>query len=535
MPHPRRALALAAAVPLLLGLAPLPDATSPLGATTIVDDADPDATFAAPNVRPVGAFPAATVISVAFASDAPVMYASTLTGVQTYDVSEPTRPRLLGAVPLPVFQNENVKLGERDSGEKFVLVGFDTIGLTPTTDPTDVGTYDEFAVVEVTDPTAPEIVARVEVGSDTHTVGCADRACSHAYTSGRDGRFDVVDLTDFRDPQVLEPVTEQPMGPNEAFATGLGHDWDVDDAGVAWWVGTGGIIAYDVEDPADPRILNTSDAHGTDPAWNGFILHNTMRPNAAGDHAPGSLGLEPPRARPDAAAERGRADGAPPWRPAPAPVEPDGPHVDRGDVLLVTEEDYLDVTCASEGSFQTWHVPELDGLEDGEPGTITPLDDWNTELLGTGMPTPAGAFCSAHYFDYHQDGYVAQGWYQQGLRILDVNDATDIRQVGYWVTGMQETWGAVWVPEYDAEGQQTGDKLDLLYTQDPTRGLEILAVDLPDERGAAPTVTAPVLGAWLDVPAAAGGLTAPLPGGGSPPDEASPLELVCRLPSVRGG
>jgi len=40
--------------------------------------------------------------------------------------------------------------------------------------------------------------------------------------------------------------------------------------------------------------------------------------------------------------------------------------------------------------------------------------------------------CSAHYFD-ERDGIVAQGWYQQGTRFLDVSDPTDIRQIGYFI------------------------------------------------------------------------------------------------------
>jgi hypothetical protein len=87
------------------------------------------------------------------------------------------------------------------------------------------------------------------------------------------------------------------------------------------------------------------------------------------------------------------------------------------------------------------------------------------------------------------------------------------------VTGAQETWGARWVPEYDEDGRQTGDKTDLLYTADPTRGLEILRVDLPEERGAAPTVTAPVLTSWLS---ATTDLTARA--------AASPFGGVCALP-----
>jgi hypothetical protein len=34
--------------------------------------------------------------------------------------------------------------------------------------------------------------------------------------------------------------------------------------------------------------------------------------------------------------------------------------------------------------------------------------------FGDGLSTPIGGFCSAHWFDYHQSGIVAQGYYQQG-------------------------------------------------------------------------------------------------------------------------
>jgi hypothetical protein len=489
-----RPFALFAAAPLVLAFSPLGTVSGvvdTVGDVDIVDALDDD-TFTSPNVTPVGLVPNATAISTEFASDAPLMYSSTLTGIRTYDISDPTTPVPLGVLPMAFFQNENVKLGERADGTKFLLVGFDLFGVTPTYEPGDVGTYDEIVVVDVTDPTDPHIRSRVEVGSDTHTVGCANAECTHAYTSGSNALFDVVDLTDLDHPVVLDQVTDQPMEANDAFSRGIGHDWDVDADAVAWWVGTGGIVGYDVSDPTAPVVLNSSDVHGRDPEWNNFISHNSLRPNA--DAFTG------PRLRPGNSEPRGNATGHD--RNHGATTSGD-PHVDRGNVLLVTEEDYIDVTCASEGSFQTWHVPDLDpsvnpdGVQDG--GTITPLDQWNTELLGTGVPTPAGAFCSAHYFDYHQDGYVAQGWYQQGLRILDVNDPHEIRQVGYWVTGAQETWGANWVPEYDADGHQTGRKTDLVYTNDPSRGMEILRVELPEERGAAPTVTAPVLTSWLTV------------------------------------
>lgn len=300
----RRGLTALAVGPLALAatsLQTVPIDTGALEDTVRIVEAGADDVLPSPTVDLVGLLPEPSVISVAFARDTPVMYASTLSGVRTYDISEPNRPQLLGAVPIALFQNENVKLGERADGTKFVLVGFDTVGVTPTDDPSDVGTYDEIVVVDVTDPTAPRIRSRIDVGSDTHTVGCANPACTHAYSSGRDGAFDVVDLTDLDAPVLLEQVTGQPMEANDAFATGIGHDWDVDADGVAWWVGTGGIVAYDVSDPTAPVVLNSSDVHGREAGWNDFVSHNSLRPNAdeftGPRHKPGKLRPQNPKDR----------------------------------------------------------------------------------------------------------------------------------------------------------------------------------------------------------------------------------------------
>ena len=500
----RRTLALTAALPLVLGLAPAPGAL-PVGETVFAE-----------NVEMVGALPETSVIAVEFASDEPTMYASTLSGIRTYDISDPLQPVPQGWLPMAFFQNENVKLGEREDGTKFLLVGYDLFGVTPTADPADVATTNEFAIVDVTEPGDPHITARVQTETRTHTMGCANPECTHALTSGSNGQFEVFDITDISEPELAATV-DGPQGPNNSFSSGIGHDWDVDEAGVAWWVGTGGIIAYDVADPTDPQILNTSDGHSTDPHWNNYVSHNSQRPNAAAFHhdeqtdederrgppfdPPGHGGERPgPGDRPDPA--RGPAGGSNGGGETEATAAGDGPDIEAGNVLYVTEEDLSDEFCdETVGGFQTWHVPELDptinpdGEEDG--GTITPLDQWTTELAGDpAAQLPAAAFCSGHYFDTHDSGIVAQGWYQQGLRILDPRDPHNIEQIGYYITGVQETWGARWVPEYDADGVQTGELTNLLYTEDPSRGLEILEVDLPEEGEQAVAVEAPILPQW---------------------------------------
>jgi MYXO-CTERM domain-containing protein len=203
---------------------------------------------------------------------------------------------------------------------------------------------------------------------------------------------------------------------------------------------------FDVSDPTAPRLVATTDEHGVQGPWNDFIHHNAARPNAA-------------QFRPGAA-----------------------PSLGRGNVLLVTEEDYENTDCATAGSFQTWHVSRLDG----SPGTITPLDRLNPVDLGEGVSAPHMAFCSAHWFDVHQSGIVAQGFYEGGLRLVDVRDPRDIKEYGYVASGLSEVWDAYWVPQRNSKGVARAAKTNIVYTVDAVRGLDVYTVDLPGSTSSTP-------------------------------------------------
>jgi len=155
------------------------------------------------------------------------------------------------------------------------------------------------------------------------------------------------------------------------------------------------------------------------------------------------------------------------------------PSIANGNVLLVTEEDYADegdeVVCDHAGSFQTWYVPDLDAsayrgrTPDGvtpDVGTIAPLDLVNAPVeFGGGASLPVTGFCSAHWFDVHQDGFVAMGNYGAGLRILDVRDPRNIAQLGYATGVATQVWDAYWVPVRDAKGVAVpGQKTNLVCT-----------------------------------------------------------------------
>lgn len=439
------------------------------------------------NVELLAQIPDAAAISAAFDQQRPYLYVSTLHGIDVYDVSDPALPVLVGAAPMALFQNEAVSMGQavaREDGTTFVLVGLDAAGAavqkgSPSVRRSSTALY----VVDVTDPARPFVRSSTPSTTNTHTVSCADAACNYAYTAGTRTKFSIIDLRDLDAPAELKTVPS-PFG---------WHDWDLDDTGtIAWQTGDGGSAAWDVTDPANPVLLNTTNANGKaggPGGWNDFIHHNLVRPN-------GNLFDD----------RQVDADGN------VVGYHSGEPSLSNGNVALITEEDYLDPACgAGEGSFQTWHVDVLsrEGVARANPGegegSFTPLDKWNTELLGTGQDNLFGAFCSAHYFDFHQDGFVAQGWYQQGLRILDVRDPRDIKQVGYWVLEASEVWSAYWVPERNADGtvqvsDETGAVMrsDIVYTTDAVRGIDVLRVTMPTSAPEDTTpVTAPILDTWL--------------------------------------
>ena len=416
-----------------------------------------------PGVRLVDTVPYETgMISAAFARTGPYFYTSSLDSISVFDTSDPAHPKLTGTVDNLVFENEAMTYGERRTGrdkvERFVLVGAD-LHQASSSDIQHVNVGGgELLVVDVTDPTNPHVRSRVPVDNSTHTVACVDESnCGYAYTAGDHGKFSVIDLTDLDAPAVAGTHKSAAAGPNATFTSGAGHEWNFDGTGRGWHAGSGGTEVFDVRDPVNPVPINATDKNGIAPGWNDFIHHNSLRPNG-----------------------RNFKEGA-------------APGLENGNVLLVTEEDYFndgdEVLCERAGSVQTWWVKDLDGeaYRSGNPdspgtGTISPLDSSNVPSeFGGGLSLPAGAFCSAHWFDYHQSGIMAQGFYQAGLRFVDVRDPRNIKQYGYVTGGGTEVWDAYWVPERNVKGQATGKKTNFVYTADLARGIDVFQVDLPRE------------------------------------------------------
>lgn len=402
--------------------------------------------LSSPNVKLVDSVPAVTAISGCHMKSAPVFVTSGIDSITVFDTTDPLHPKVAGVLDNIVFENEAMNCGERTVDGKtvrFVLVGID-LTQTSTGDVEHVRPvgFDEFMVVDVTDPAKPRIRSRAETTSSTHTVACVkDTACDYAYTAGGS----IVDLTDLDNPfELKDPAragtSDSPaLDENPGFGGSAGHKWNFDEAGYGIHTGSGGSAIYDVSDPVSPRLVADTDARGVSVDWNNFIHHNADRPNA-GEFVAGAA-----------------------------------PSVPLGNVLLVTEEDYMDTQCSTAGSFQTWHVTSLDG----SPDSIRPLDRINPVGTLEGIAGPQMGFCSAHWFDYHQSGIVAQGYYEGGLRLIDVRNPRDIKQYGYFASGLSEVWDAYWYPVRNSHGIATGKKTNIVYTADVVRGLDVFTVTLP--------------------------------------------------------
>jgi len=421
------------------------------------------------NVKLIAGIPETAAISMEFARTGPFAYVSSLDTISVLDLTDPRNPVLRGTLINALFENESMTYGERViDGElvRFVIAAIDIYQASPDDlEHINVGDGLEIAIVDVTDPDNPTIRSRTPVGdapgavtTSTHTVQCVDQAdCRYAYTAGTGSAFSILDFTDLDAPKELKTAVSPASGPGkDGFRRGAGHYWDFDGV-LGWHTGSGGAAAFDISDPTNPRLVNATNPLGRGKPINDFILHNSMRPNAAA------------------------------FKPGAAPS------IANGNVLLITEEDYFDegdeLVCSEAGSFQTWYVPDLDAAAyraknpDGttqDVGTVAPLDQSNVpDEFGGGVTSPVTGFCSAHWFDFHQDGFVAQGFYGAGLRIIDVRDPREIKQFGYATGVATQVWDAYWVPQRDAKGVSIpGQKTNIVYTADAVRGIEVYEVDL---------------------------------------------------------
>lgn len=407
----------------------------PVGASAQTDITDPTGALASDNVALVTSLPLPGVIGARFAGNH--MYVTSVAGLVVYDISDPAAPAQVGALPLPHFENEDV-----DLGNGILLISNDAAESTGI-----------LYVIDISDPAAPVVASTLEMGGNPleggpgHTASCV-KGCRFAWVTDNAG-IRVIDLRDPANP-VSMGTFETPAGGDIAV-----HDVQVDGNGLAWVVGFGGAAAYKLGTAyagtglgklvaqTDERGLSTyltelGLGDGSNP--NDFVLHNSARKK-------------------------------------------------NSSVVYVTEEDYTRPGCRGAGAFQTWRVPiykkgPRKGLPNGKQVRL--IDQWQTEL--TADTAAVAAVCSAHYFDV-RGKVIAQGWYEQGTRFLDVSDPKNIRQIGFYSAPNAVTWAAYFSPTDPS----------IVYSLDASHGIDVLRVTLPSKASEAKKVRAPIRSEWRTV------------------------------------
>lgn len=444
--------------PASAGLLPLdladPDLTDP-------DLADPPAGDISDNVEFVANAPeASTAIAIAFDGD--VMFVSTITGVFSYDISDPANPTLLGVLPEYIWENEDMDI---DTERDLLFVSRDPRGFTGILAPPELRLVGGVEIIDISDPSLMRHVNLFTLPAG-HTSTCiaasADGGCDFLWTGGPYANEALgpygrpIYATDVRDPsnpvQCPEPINTGLYDGDGDLRDGYAHDVQVDADGIAWVSSEGGVHGYHTfGEHLDPTTGAVRTATPCNPVpYAGAGSPESATPSRFMHNSHRNLDAQIP-----------------------------GEEESRGHIVYATEE-AITSDCATSGRFATYDVrPTLDGSGFTDPvGTrLTALDTWTPEAA-----EGATGCASAHYFDDRGDGLLAYSFYAQGTRFLDASDPTDIRQVGYYRPDGGSSFAAYFHDDH-------------VYVADNGRGVDILRFHdgASAEPGDDPTVTAPPL------------------------------------------
>lgn len=380
-----------------------------------------------PNIQYIATIPdMTTAISLTFMGD--TMFVSAQTGVYSYDISNPAAPKLLGALPQWIWANEDVDI---DRERKLLIIsrepGFLPVG----------GGAAPFGAVEIVDVSNPALMIPVSftLSPGGHTATCIDH-CRYLWLGGFLSGPEVrrwggrpVHAIDIRNPAspILCPAPID-TGRDDGM-DGIVHDVQEDAFGIAWVSGGGGVRGYWTSGVhTDPVTGETREADGCFPI------------PYAGGGTPSSA--TPSRFMHNA------------WRNPAATV--DG----RAGVVLWATEEWFG-SCAQAGRLATYDLQGSyngEGFKNGGAGfRLRVLDTWKPEI---GQPGSDGCD-SAHNFTDRGDQVIAQGFFTQGTRVLDMSNPRDIRQIGYFRPNDSSAWQAVWHGDY-------------IFIADNNRGIDIV-------------------------------------------------------------
>ncbi|MEV4319813.1 hypothetical protein [Actinocrispum sp. NPDC049592] len=361
-----------------------------------------------------------------------VMMVSGEFGLKAYDLANPAKPKLVGELNLPgMWETENTEV---DQKRKLVFLSRDPRAFGGNTHTGESGIY----VVDASKPENLNVLSYVKVPTG-HTTSCINE-CKYVWTGGPAKADDqpadwggrpifVTDMRDPRHPKVNPNPIE--LARNDG-KTDYVHDVQVDEMGIAWASGRGGVRGYWTDgvhkDPTTGKFRKATAVNPVPYAGGGLseltapskFMHNSYRP----------------------------IDGHGRWG--------------RSDLLFVTEESFND-GCATDGILV---IASLKGSYNGEGWRSTPDKPFRLNTVGSwGVAgqegsDPASDDCSAHYFDVRGDVLV-QSFYAQGTRFLDISDPTNPRQIAYHRAADAQSWQPVW-------------HKGLVYVADNARGIDIL-------------------------------------------------------------
>ena len=315
------------------------------------------------------------------------------------------------------------------------------------------------SIFDISDARAPARVGRLDLPNAQNEdvdVGSGIMLVSDDPYGGR-GILHVIDVRDPTAPRLLSTYSTWARGLLDPFFVprrgGIGHTAScIQRCRYAWLAGSeGGIDIVDLRDPANPRLARRFPARE---AAGIFGTHDVQVDGSglawvAGSRGTAAYDVSNP-VRPKLVKRTNRAGGVGPLN--------DFIHHNslrlRRNVLAVTEEDFRD-GCRRAGSLQTWKIRK--------GRVMRPLDSFGVE-----RDNASRVACSAHYFDASR-GLIAQGFYEQGVRLIDVRRPRRLRQVGYYVARPGLVWGALFAP--------TDRTRSTIYSIDHSRGIDVLTID----------------------------------------------------------
>ena len=383
--------------------------------------------------------------AIAIAFKGKNMFVSTAHGVYSYDISDPAAPTLQSAIPMYIWENEDMAI---DKKRDLLFVSRDPRGFTTMATPGSLFPYGAVHIISIKDPAAmtPVNVFPVPAG---HTSTCIN-SCRFLWTSGPvaslttqsewDGRpIFATDISDPRNPVACpKPIDTQ----RNDGVTDYVHDVQVDPRGIAWVAGAGGVRGY-----------WTSGTH-RDPVTGKRRTATGCKP------IPYAGGGTPTSATPSRFMHNS-------WRNPK--IEVDGK---RGHVLFATEEE-ITSDCATSGRFATY---DLRGSYEGQGWRNIDKTHFRMKVLDTWTPEkqPGSTGCdSAHYLSDRGDGLLAYAFYGQGTRFLDASNPKNIKQVGYYRPNNGDAFAPYWYRGH-------------VYVADFTRGVDVLRFKGGNSRRTAP-------------------------------------------------